>query len=240
VRYPGSKARFTKDLVRIVQEHRGSRDVYLEPFIGGANSFAALAPLFTYSAGGDAHQDIAMMWEAVGCNWLPPEHVSEELYQSLRHAEPSALRGFVGSGCSFGGKWFGGYARGGFNADGTPRDHQAESYRAVAKKAPALARPNVHISNRSFEHWTDTIDRSFVVYCDPPYVGTLKYETKMDHELFWKCADQWVDSGALVLVSEQTAPRHWQPVHTISRKSSTALASVRTNTDEHVFMRVGR
>lgn len=232
MRYPGSKARFAKDLVRIISEYRGDRDAYLEPFLGGANSFAVIAPLFTYAAAGDAHRDMAMMWHAVSQGWLPPEHVTEDEYAQARSAPSSASRGFIGSGCSFGGKWFGGYARGGTMASGEPRDHQAESYRAVAKKADAMK--GRHIHHRDFDEWH--VSSRMVVYCDPPYAGTLEYASKIDHKQFWSTAGEWVAVGALVLVSEQSAPEGWVPVHAIGRSSNTALTKDRTVTTEHVFI----
>lgn len=233
MRYPGSKARYVKTIVGIIQERRDSREVYIEPFIGGANSFVAIAPLFTVACASDGHEDIALMWDAVSKGWLPPETVSEELYAELKHAKPSPLRGFVGYGCSFGGKWFGGYARGGFNSDGTPRNHQSESYRAVLKKAPVIMGKS--IQHKSFQEWT-SIGADTVVYCDPPYFGTLEYKTTMDHVMFWKWAEDAVRNGALVIVSEQTAPKSWVSIHTFQRRSSTALADIRTLTAEHVFI----
>jgi len=230
MRYPGSKTRYVKQLIQVIQDLRGDRDCYVEPFLGGANSFSAIAPLFRYAGAGDAHEDIARMWRAVSKGWLPPESISEEKYRAMRDADPSALRGFVGSGCSFGGKWFGGYARGGFNGD-VPRNHQAESFRAIKTQQPSML--GRKIFHRSYDQWN--IKPRMVVYCDPPYQNTLKYHTDFDHDKFWSVMNEWSETGALVLISEQTAPDGWEPVLTFSRLSSTALAHDRKSTVEHVW-----
>ncbi len=233
MRYPGSKARYIKEILRLVQVHRGPRNVYIEPFIGGCNSFSAIAPHFDLAFAGEIREDIALMWAAVTDGWEPPQVVTEEEYQKARNEPPSALRGFIGSGCSFGGKWFGGYARGGINSDGTPRNHQGESARAVLRHAVGIR--HATILHRSYEQWP--IDAGCVVYADPPYAGTLGYGSDFDHAQFWSVADEWVEAGAVVLVSEQAAPDGWAPAHTFQRRSNTALARDRTLTEEHVFMR---
>ena len=233
MKYPGSKARFTKQLLAVVASARGDRTAYLEPFVGGGNSFAAVAPLFARSGCGDGQEDIALLWQAVAGGWLPPENVSEDEYAALRHAEPSALRGFVGVGCSFAGKWFGGYARGNAN-NGGPRNYAAESRRALLRQQPAFAAAAV-IRHCGFQDWNVSAD--MVVYCDPPYAGTLKYRTDVDHALFWRTAEQWAHQGAAVLVSEQTAPAGWAPVAALGRLNSTALAQDRAATTEYIFAR---
>ena len=53
------------------------------------------------------------MLNAVKHGYDLPESVSEQEYKYIREHKDDdpALAGFVGFGCSFGGKWFGGYAR---------------------------------------------------------------------------------------------------------------------------------
>jgi DNA adenine methylase len=232
MRYPGSKARYVKAISVYVAKNSGGRTEYLEPFLGGANSFSVIAPTFPVARAGEFNEDLALMWQAVSRGWTPPvDGISEAEYQNLRHSEPSALRGYAGTGCSFGGKWFGGYARGGVQSSGEPRNHQAESSRAIAKQAPALH--NAEVRHCSYTEWNPSANT--VVYCDPPYAGTLKYRDDFDHELFWTTARSWSESGALVLVSEQSAPVDWTPVLTFGRRNSTALADARTVTQEHLY-----
>lgn len=207
MRYVGGKSKIAKSLSEVILEHANSRAYYLEPFIGGGSMFPKLAPNFEWSVAGDLHEDLVLMWNAVlQGGWIPPLLVSEDEYESLKTSDPSALRGFVGMGGSFGGKWFGGYARGGFNSDGSPRNHQAESARAVLKIQEALNGVNVGVfRNWSFDQWNPL--PGTVVYCDPPYESTQGYSTGgFPHAEFWGTARRWAQNGCEVFVSEYNAP----------------------------------
>ena len=112
MRYLGGKSRIAKPILEVILANATERTgVYWEPFIGGGGMASKAAKHFNRCIYSDQDEDLMLMWEALATGWEPPEQVSEEEYKALRHAEPSALRGFVGYGCSFGGKWFGGYAR---------------------------------------------------------------------------------------------------------------------------------
>lgn len=52
------------------------------------------------------------MWQALQQGWQPPEIITKDEYYYVKEHkdENPALTGFVGFGCSFGGKWFGGLA----------------------------------------------------------------------------------------------------------------------------------
>lgn len=235
MRYVGSKARIAKQIRDLALDLRtDDQNHYVEPFLGGANSFSVIAPHFTRATALELNQDVAMMWQAVKDGWTPPTNVSEDEYEALRHAPASPRRGFVGTGGSFGGKWFAGYARGGFMADGSPRNHQAESARAILKQAGALS--NATIRAESYEN--APVDRGCVVYCDPPYGSTLNYRAveNFDHERFWKVAAGWAELGALVLVSEYGAPDGWNCAREFDHRQSVSLARDRRKVVEKVFV----
>src|ERR1700750_2056717 len=107
----GGKTRIAKDLARAMLASTSERDVYVEPFVGAGSVAAEMVPFFDGAILSDASPDLIAMWQALQNGWEPPENVTLEEYEAQRHAPVSALRGFVGYGCSFGGKWFGGYAR---------------------------------------------------------------------------------------------------------------------------------
>ena len=105
----GGKSRISKELSEVILSHTDKRDVYIEPFVGGGAMAEKMSAHFAKVILNDLHEDLMLMWDAVlNKGWIPPTEVSFEEYQELRNAEPSALRGFVGFSCSFGGKWFGG------------------------------------------------------------------------------------------------------------------------------------
>jgi DNA adenine methylase len=111
MQYMGGKSRIAKPIAAAILEATSARCSYVEPFMGAGSVAAQLVPQFKRAYLSDASEDLIALWSAVQRGWEPPVEVTSAEYASLREAAPSALRGFAGYGCSFGGKWFGGYAR---------------------------------------------------------------------------------------------------------------------------------
>jgi DNA adenine methylase len=152
----------------------------------------------------DAHTDLILLWKAIQLGWLPPINVSEKEYRAARSlTNPSALRGFIGFGCSHSGKWFGGYAR----------DNRGYNYAEGAKRSLEKVRPKVE-GVRFLNLPYQKVDTSAIlglgptlVYCDPPYANTSSdyEEGKFDSVAFWAWA-QALSEHACVYVSEYEAP----------------------------------
>lgn len=152
------------------------------------------------------------MWTALQNGWIPPDAVSKEEYYAIK-ANPDAdkaLTGFVGFGCSFGGKWWGGYAtdkRGddycGQSKCGVMRDYCGEAKSTIAKDLTGL-------KNAIFvcgDYRDVVIPERSVVYADPPYEKTTKYSTgNFDHAAFWDYMRQLAKQGHQVFISEENAP----------------------------------
>jgi DNA adenine methylase len=238
MRYLGGKYRLAKQLSETMLRYRQPcHDAFVEPFMGGGAISSAMAPHFPYVLLSDIHPDLVMMWQAVQQGWIPPDDVDETLYQSLRYAEPSALRGFVGFGCSFAGKWFGGFGR---RAPAGDRYWAAETttapaaVRSIMRQAPRIAHANIRLRDYRSVEFT----RTTIIYADPPYAGTTGYsQGAFDHAEFWATAERWVAGGATVFVSEQRAPQGWVSVWTKKMpnyaKGDAQTAGART---EHLFM----
>lgn len=219
MRYIGGKSKLAKPINAEIRARMAGCHTYLEPFMGGGATAALNAPMFERAYAGDVSKDLILMWQAVKDGWLPSGGLTEDEYQALRRAEPSAQRGFAGFGCSFGGKWFGGRARGGYNANGSPRDHSAESARAVARLAPGIkALDEIRLCD--YRDWSP--GQGWLVYADPPYHGTQGYGAAgmFISSDFWSVMNDWVDRGAVVLVSEYTAPTGWAAVLTMDHTRS--------------------
>lgn len=234
MRYVGGKGRIARAIVDVIAERSPGATVAVEPFMGGGAVTAELAKRFGLVLASDAHEDLALMWQAVSDGWTPPEMVTEDEYARLRSAEPSALRGFVGFGGSFGGKWFGGYARGGKTAAGTDRNHQGESSRAVTRVGKAIRSGTVALTHADYA--SAPIVPGSVIYCDPPYAGTQGYATGgFDSVEFWAWAELASDV-ADVYVSEYAAPPWWSCVwQTSKRQSVTMPAQGRAVRTEKLF-----
>jgi len=205
MRYMGGKAKIAKRLVDFLNQHRKEGQLFVEPFLGGCN----ILPLMALPKwGNEINASIGMFYSALRDGWVPPKDISEEEYKMLKHAEDSALRGFVGIACSFGGKWFGGYAR-----DGHGGNYATYGHNTSMKTAPKLQGATI-----TWMDYRDMIipDSSFV-YCDPPYEGTTGYnKEKFDHDAFW----QWVrelSQRCTVFVSEYKAPEDFECVWELVR-----------------------
>lgn len=234
MQYMGGKGRVARHVEAVVLRHRGGRSKYLEPFLGGAYTFARIAPHFTEATGADIVPDLILYWQAVQDGWLPPEWISREEYETLRTAPPSPLRAFAGFGCSFGGKWFGGY--GAQKVDQKhPTGHVSHGSRKItAQKAKGMR--GARIVQCDYRHWAPGPDA--VVYCDPPYAGTTGYDGTdgWDPEEFWATAERWARGGAVVLVSEYRAPEGWRSVWSAPARASLRKDSNLMTATESVFM----
>lgn len=216
MKYMGGKARFRKPIASILNraiiEHKA--DGYLEPFCGACWVTIEVDSAVKRVAC-DTHEDLILVWQALQEGWIPPAYISEEEYKWLKHSEPSALRGFAGFCCSFGGHWFGGYARQSKPSE-IIKGMVFEEHRFRGMGTPARAGWNslydkiklmgdVHFIGRDYKETPPL--KNWVIYCDPPYADTEGYQgvPPLDHNEFW----QWAEHMARrnwVFVSEYNAP----------------------------------
>ena len=134
-----------------------------------------------------------------------PEHITEEEYKRIRANKDAdrVLTGFVGFGCSFGGKWFGGYAR---NKQGT--NYALQSKKSILKDISTMQ--NAEFINKDYRDVE--LPTGCVVYADPPYANTTGYgNEKFDSTAFWKYSRK-VSKEHLMFISEQTAPDDFIPI----------------------------
>jgi len=196
MRYMGSKNRHAKHILPIVLKDRRPNQWYVEPFVGGFNMIQHVTgPRIA----NDSHPYLIALFRALQSGWDPPEFVSKEQYQKIRAQPdcfPQELVGFVGFGCSYGGKWWGGYA-----SDKKGTNYAAQSRRSCLKQAPKISGVDIQCGS----YLELKIPRGSVVYCDPPYKGTTKYKSDFDHDVFWNWVRK-ISEKHNVFVSEYTAP----------------------------------
>ena len=131
-----------------------------------------------------------------------PQDVSEELYKSLKGANPSSITSWIRFECSFGSKFENGFAKA---KDG--KNYAGIGYRSALKQSPKIQ--NVDFICDSYEN----LDfENCLVYCDPPYQGTTGYKTgSFDHDKFFEwCREQAKKN--VVFVSEYNAPEDFELV----------------------------
>lgn len=228
MRYLGGKVKIAKAIAETIRQLEPDAWLVYEPFMGGANVTVELAERFSVVLASDAHVDLILMWQAAKGGWVGPGKFTKAEYDAIRHATPSALRGLVGFGLSFGGKWFGGFV-----GEDTKRDRQREPARAIAKQIKRLH--NVDIIQAQYQELSPP--SGAVVYLDPPYASTTGYATgNFNNAEFWETAARWRAAGAKVYVSEYAAPAGWASVwsRTFVRNMKSYFTSGATVT-EHLF-----
>lgn len=195
MRYLGGKSRLGKTLAEVIQGYDPRH--YHEPFCGMFSVGKHVQCARRTAC--DIHPDLILFLKAVRDGWEPPTSVSEADYKRLQTAPPSALRGFVGFGCSFYGRFFEGFAR----------DARGTNYAAVAKRSLSELVPFIKGVEFTCAPYSDYTGDADVIYCDPPYRGTTSYSHSFNHDMFW----DWVRAQSrVVLVSEYTAPKDFVAV----------------------------
>lgn len=216
MKYSGGKSRSARRIAEVIRAERGRRGVLISPFVGGAAVETRLAGDFGQMLLCDLSPDLILLWQAVLGGWLP-HPICEREYESLRDQAPSALRGFAGFGCTFGGKWFGGYGRNSpaqAHRNGGALTAAEQSVRVLARDQKRLSGTRVTARCCDYRDLSGDVMAGagdVVVYADPPYFGTLGYAATRAfcHETFWQVMREWTALGALVFVSEETAPPDW-------------------------------
>ena len=225
MRYIGGKSRLGKEIGLILKQYRKHNQPYIEPFIGSAGVFQHME---SPKLGSDLDEDIVSFLTALRDGWIPPKHVSEEMYNQIKNNEITCspqLRGFVAYGCSFGGKKWGGYAR------GEDRDYAYESYKSALKL-------QLKIKDSEFLccDYSELNPENALIYCDPPYKNTTDYPylESFNHRKFWGVVRRWSENNT-VIVSEYTAPEDFTSIWEKS-KTTTIDKKSKVNSIEKLFM----
>jgi DNA adenine methylase len=153
----------------------------------------------------DKHEYLIELFKGVQNGYELPELITEEQYKYIREHkdENKILTGFVGFGCSFGGKWFGGYARNKTNTN----------YALQSKKSLLKDMDNLMTAQFTCQDYRDVIiPNNSIVYADPPYNNTTGYgKDKFNSDEFWEYM-RVISKNNKVFISEQTAPNDFECV----------------------------
>ena len=205
MKYMGSKARFSKEILPIILKDRTDNQWYIEPFAGGMNTICEVQG---NRIANDIHYHLIQMWRELVGGWIPKKITKEE-YSEVKTNQskyPAYFVGWVGFNCSYSGKWFGGFAddypESRRNKNGILPNYQMEAINNIPKQVEKLK--GVIFQNKPY--YELELPPNSIVYCDPPYEGTTKYANDFDHNLFWNWVRNISKQGHTVFVSEYNAP----------------------------------
>ena len=206
MQYFGGKAKISKPLSAFLNSQLKYNQPFYDLFAGSCNVISKIDGNRSRYAN-DLHKELIAMWQYVLDGGELPTEITEAQYQSIRQSEaaPDWLKGFVGFGCSFSGKWWGGYANAG------ARNYCANARNSTLKKASTMV--GVTFTHGSYK---DVVpEPSSMLYCDIPYRNTTGYSTgSFNHDEFYSWAVGMSHLGHTVLVSEylHNLPDGWKVV----------------------------
>lgn len=202
MRYQGGKSRIAKPIasaIELRQQSRESNNTLVSLFCGSCSIESKLAPNFDRVICNDKHKYLIEMFKALQNGYELPEYISEEQYKYIREHkdEDMALTGFVGFGCSFGGRFFEGYAR---NKENT--NYALQSKKSVLKDMQTLW--NAEFT--CLDYRDVIIPKDSVVYTDPPYNNTKPINREsFNTQEFWEYMRK-ISKDNMVFISELNAP----------------------------------
>ena len=197
MQYMGGKSRISKQIAGVLNSAINKDTPFVSLFCGScAIESKVQADVKILN---DKHPYLIAMWQALQNGWMPPDVVTEEEYYRVKANmdENPALTGFIGFGCSFGGKWWGGYAK----------CKRGDDYCGQAKRG--LLKDFMGVQSATFtclDYKDVEVPDGAVVYCDPPYVNTTGYTVgQFDTNEFWDYMRQ-LSKRCDVYISEESAP----------------------------------
>lgn len=221
MRYCGSKRRFIKALKSILCEHLSKTTTFVDAFGGGMNVVCAIP--HDKKVAIELNRYVYALWKHLQENGSQslPQILSEEQYNDIKLSYLNQdkryedwLIGYVGACCSYGGAWFNGYAR--YN-ERKKEDHIKEAYNGINKQLEQFENiKQTTFINCSYDEYD--YPPNSVIYCDPPYASTKKYESDFDTVAFWEWVRQMSRNGHHVYVSEYVAPSDFQCIWQAEKK----------------------
>lgn len=222
MKYMGSKAKLAKSIYnRICEITPRNHRPWVEPFAGGMNMMCNVPPQDGPRYAADANPYLIAMFSAMVNGWIPPKTITKEFYYKCKELKDEEMHviGYVGFNGSYCGRWFSAYAGSVKTKTGIIRNYQEEAFRHMQKQIKKLN--DVKFYHSSYDELE--IENNSIVYCDPPYYGTIQHygssKGKFNHDDFWN----WVRTLSHrcdVFVSEYSAPDDFECVWSSDYSSS--------------------
>lgn len=226
--YMGSKNRISKELAPIIQSYIDNMPDckgYLEPFVGGANMIDKIH--HKNRIGCDINKYlIALLKYARDTPEKLPKTITEEQYKKVKNNKdnyPDYVVGCVGFCATFGAKFFNGYGRDSKGGK-TISNERLKNIQVQSKNLKGIK-----FKCLDYRKIPKSI-KNYVIYCDPPYNNTAKYNNSIDYEEFYDwCWEMSVNN--IVLISEYNMQEEFRCIW--QKESKVNFASQRNeNTDK--------
>jgi DNA adenine methylase len=210
--YHGGKKNIGRDISLIIREISEEMKLngkwrvqgYCEPFVGMAGVYchvpSFLGNNINYLAG-DFNKNVIDMWKAAQKGWIPPSKCSKSDWLKFKTSPPSPSRTFIGYATDYRGHCFRGFK------DSNNVSHQSQCVIECAEKMR-----DVMFYHSDYTGFTSL--ENFIIYCDPPYLGTEGYRETFDSEKFWRWCLKMSKNNNIVLVSEYSIPS-WMNKHSV-------------------------
>lgn len=242
MKYMGSKARFTKQILPIILKDRKPEQWYVEPFAGGMN---VICEVDGNRIANDKNEFLIAMWDELTKGTDFTKVINKDLYDEARNRvngkEPNkfcincnlptdgnpcsykkcpiypqmtkAEIGWIGWMASFNGRFF----DGGYSGRTKTRNYIDEQIRNTLKQVDKLK--GVVFSFGDYDKIN--IPNNSIIYCDPPYKNTKQYATSKNfsHTDFFEWCREMSKKGHTLYVSEYEAPNDFECVWEIKTKS---------------------
>lgn len=217
MKYMGSKASVSKELIPIIIKDRKENQFYVEPFVGGANM---IDKVDGNRLGSDFNKYLISLLKELQNGWIPT-YIEKDKYNDIRANKDNYedyIVGWAGICCSYCGKWFSGFAGETKTRNGV-RNYQTEALFNVLKQLPKLTDVEFVYS----DYLDLVIPNNSIIYLDPPYKGVTKYPPDFNHDVFWEYARIISNEGHSVYISEYEAPEDFECIW--QRKYQSSLSS---------------
>ena len=219
MRYLGGKKRLGKEISEILALLAPPDTVngYCEPFCGALGVMCHMVDKgYKTCKAYDACKDLIMLWKEVKTGTFKfPRSISERTWLKYKNdPNPSAMRAFIGFGCSFGGKWFSTYAQKYVKSE-KYRSVISENTNAIEKMIPKIKKINtISVKDYKLHNF-----KGYLIYCDPPYTKTTGYRAvnNFDTKEFWDIVRK-LSKNNIVVVSEFSAPKDFKCIWEKKRK----------------------
>lgn len=215
MRYMGSKRKLWKYISPIILKDRKLNQFYVEPFCGGCNS---LSQVNGKRIAADINIYLIEMWKSLIKEEKQIYPITKEIYNDVRNCYRCKNSrysfseiGWVGFMASYNGRFF----DGGFSGNnvrvknGDLRHYIDESMSDILQQLETLK----DVDFRCCSYDDLQIPEKSIIYCDPPYKDTKRYNTiDFDYDKFYNWCFEQSELGNKVFISEYNMPEFFKEV----------------------------